>query len=210
MGKILSGILGPVSGRIGGVVGGRWKSTPYLRSYVIPGASRTDLQSDQRDRFAYMVAAAKPFVGRVFNPYYDKFLSRESGFNRCIAANIPTTPDMPPVDLLEVTDGPLYPSSITSCNISTNNAAVILVWSTDLGVDGKDTDVAVGWLRDPATNKVVFGADVTRVTGTMVVHNSIGLVSPAVCEAGVFFIKLKDLLVVKISKNLVSACTWVA
>jgi len=210
MGKILSGILGPVSGRIGGVVGGRWKSTPYLRSYVIPGASRTDLQSDQRDRFAYMVAAAKPFVGRVFNPYYDKFLSRESGFNRCIAANIPTTPDMPPVNLLDVTDGPLYPSSITSANLSTNNGLVIIAWSKDLGVDGKDTDVAVGWLRDPSNNKVVFGTDGTRDDGTMTVLNTIGLASPAVCEAGVFFIKLKDLLVVKISKNLVSACTWVA
>ncbi len=207
MGKILSGILGPISGRIGGVVGARWKSVPYLRSYVVPGASRTDLQSDQRDRFGYMVAAAKPFVGIVFNAFYDKFLSRESGFNRCIKTNIPTTPNMPPVALLMVTDGPLYPGSGFVSNYATTTGVCNIVWGTENGVDGSAGDVAIAWIRNKATNLVKFAGALVRGDGSTSIT---GLPTGGVntdYEGGVFFAKMKDTLVLKISRNLVGACS---
>ena len=36
MGIIQSGILSPVSGKVAGVVGGKWKDKAYLRAWVKP------------------------------------------------------------------------------------------------------------------------------------------------------------------------------
>lgn len=201
MGKINSGILGPVSGRIGGVVGARWKSVPYLRSYVVPGLSETALQVAQRERFSYVVAAGKYFVGRVFNPYYDKFLSKVSGFNRFITSNIPKAPSYTPITAYQVTDGPLYPGSAAAATYNTANSEVIVTWGTELGVDGSDDDVSIAWARERLTNIVYFSADGTRDDGTVSFTSVAGKVATDF-DCGVFFAKMNGLLVSKISRNL--------
>jgi len=208
MGKILSGILGPVSGKIGGVVGGRWKNVPYLRSYTIPGASNTDLQIAQRARFAYIVAAAKPFVGRVFNAYYDKFLSKQSGFNRFISENILTPPDTGAVANPVVTDGPLYPASGGTVADDTLQEKYTVDWNTELGVDGSADDVAIAWLRDSVNNTVVFCTDGTRSDGTSELSYASWTHDDHATEGGVFFAKMNGALVTKISRNL-SATAYV-
>jgi len=201
MGKINSGILGPVSGRIGGVVGARWKGRAYLRSYVVPGKSETDLQLAQRARFAYVVASAKYFVGRVFNPYYDKFLSTVSGFNRYCSNNIPKSPDYTAIPNYTVTDGPLYPGSALEGTYDTSDGAIEVTWGAELGIDGADTDVAIAWARNRVTNQVWFSADGTRVDAAASITGIAGLTA-ADHDLGVFFAKLSGLLVVKISRNL--------
>lgn len=201
MGKINSGILGPVSGRIGGVVGARWKGQPYLRSYVVPGASETALQLAQRARFAYVVAAAKYYVGRVFNSYYDKFLSKVSGFNRFVTNNIPKGPSYTPITNFQVTDGPLYPGSALTAVYTNLDGEFSLTWNTALGVDGADDDVAIGWVRNRTTNVTTFGPDTERSIGQMYVDIGSGATA-ADYDCGVFFAKMTGTLVTKISRNL--------
>lgn len=202
MGKINSGILGPVSGRIGGVVGARWKSQPYLRSYVIPGASNTALQIAQRARFAYVVASAKYFVGRVFNPYYDKFLSKVSGFNRYCSNNIPKAPGFVAIDNYTVTDGPLYPGSSLVATLDAVAHEVEIAWDPALGVDGANDDVSIAWVRDRVSNVVMFAADATRATGPVQITSiPVGWVATDL-DCGVFFAKMTGTLVTKISRNL--------
>lgn len=202
MGKINSGILGPVSGRIGGVVGARWKSQPYLRSYVIPGASNTALQIAQRARFAYVVAAAKYFVGRVFNPYYDKFLSKVSGFNRFVTNNIPKAPLFAAIDNFQVTDGPLYPGSNLAAEFDGVAHELVIGWDPVLGVDGADDDVAISWVRDRISNVVMFAADGVRVDATSTILAIPDGWIAANLDVGVFFAKMTGTLVTKISRNL--------
>jgi hypothetical protein len=201
MGKIRSGILGPVSGRIGGVVGANWKGVSYLRSYVVPSPSATDLQLAQRTRFAYTVAAAKPFVGRVFNTYYDKFLGKESGFNRFIKENIPDGV-APPVLSTLVCSGPLYPGSFTSFDENGGTPGTYdFVISSDLGVDGSATDILISWIRNPATNAVLFGVDGTRDDGGVSIVGGAPWIAIENVEGGYFFAKLNGSLVVKISTS---------
>jgi hypothetical protein len=204
MGKIVSGLLGPVSGRVGGVVGARWKSVPYIRSYTVPGASRTDLQAAQRDKFGFTVAAARPFVGRIFNPYYDKFLTRVSGFNRFVSENIANYVggDTPYMALAMVTDGPLYPGSGLAGVWDTTDTMTI-TWDTDLGVDGSNDDVAIAWVRDRYNNHVAFSANAARDDGTVDVVDA-SFDGVAAVDVGVFFVKMSGALVVKISRNLVA------
>lgn len=206
MAKLNSGILGPISGKVAGVVGARWKGQSYVRAHVIPGASNTDAQVAQRARFAFVVIAAKYFVGRVFNPYYDKFLPKVSGFNRFVTNNIPKAPDYVPVTQYQVTDGPLYPGASPAGVYTTGTGVVAATWSTDLGVDGAIDDVAIGWVRDRGTNRVWFGADTTRVAGSMLITCDTGLLGSTL-EFGVFFAKLSGSVVSKISRNLVCSCT---
>lgn len=50
MGKIMQGILGGFSGKVGTVVGGTWKSISYIRSIATSVANpRTEKQLRQRE-----------------------------------------------------------------------------------------------------------------------------------------------------------------
>lgn len=204
MGILNNGPFGPVSGRVGGLVGAHWKGQPYVRSYVVPGASRTTLQGAQRNRFLYTVAACKPYVGRVYNPYYDKFLSRRSGFNQAVATNIPKKPGFTPATVFQHTDGPLYPGSAIVATWNGGGSKYIVTWGAEHGVDGEDTDVAIAWGRNSVTNEVVFSTDTTRVAATVDVVIARGTAAVPV-DIGLFFAKKSGSLVVKISRNL---STW--
>jgi hypothetical protein len=201
MAKALSGIMGPVSGKIGGIVGSRWKAIPYFRAHVKPGASNTDLQVAQRARFAYVVQAGKYFVGRIFNPYYDKFLPNVSGFNRFCSNNIPKSPEYTPITAFQVTDGPLYPGSNLHVHYTTGSGVVVATWGAEVGVDGASDDVAIAWVRHRPTNIVDFSANALRGTGTVTFAASTGN-TPSDYDCGLFFVKMSGAIVAKISRNL--------
>jgi hypothetical protein len=60
MGKLWNGILGKVSGKVGNVVTAKWKDKNTVRAYAKPSNPRTALQTAQRDKFKFLVAAIKP------------------------------------------------------------------------------------------------------------------------------------------------------
>lgn len=201
MGKLVSGILGPVSGRIGGVVGASWKGVKYLRSYVVPGASNTLAQTQQRARFAAMIIPAKYFTTRIFNPYVDKFLTRQSGFNRYVSANIPKAPLYLPVLNHSVTSGPLHPGSGLAAVYTTGTGSMAVTWTASLGIDGLATDVAIAWARHRVTGVVTFSADGERADAAATIACAAGLTATDF-DVGVFFAQMNGALVSKISTNL--------
>jgi len=87
MGKILNGILGGFSGKVGPVVGGKWKDIDYMRSYVIPANPNTSGQQIVRARFAQCVKYGKQILATLLQTYWDPFYSNMSGFNAFISAN---------------------------------------------------------------------------------------------------------------------------
>lgn len=87
MGKILNGILGGFSGKVGPVVGGKWKDVDYMRSYVIPANPNTTAQQTARAKFAAMIAYAKGVLATLLQTYWDPFYSNMSGFNAFVSAN---------------------------------------------------------------------------------------------------------------------------
>jgi hypothetical protein len=208
MAKLLSGILGPVRGKVAGVVGGSWKGRNYIRSYAVPTPTNTTAQSNQRTDFAVAVAAAKYFVTSVFNPYYDKFLSGLSGYNKFIKENIADVVSHATLALPKVTSGPLYAGSALACAFLESNGTGTITWGDEHGVDGADTDVAIMWIRDKSTNQVLFGTPGTRVdAGASVGAADWSGKQYENIEAGVFFAKMNGDLVSKISTNLSVAAT---
>lgn len=198
--------MGGIRGKVGGVVGGNWRGVDYLRAYSKPGYSNTDAQAAQRTAMGYVVAAAKPFVGRVFNTYTDKFLSRLSGFNWCVRENMAIARSAGVVADLKITSGPLYPGSLVSAVRGVSNT--VITWSTDTGVDGAAGDVAIAYLRNHETNVVAFAVDGTRGGATATIANIAAAVVGDV-HAGVFFVRMNTAgdVVERISTNLSLACT---
>jgi hypothetical protein len=208
MGKLRSGILGPVSGKVSGVVGASWKGISYLRGYAVPSPSDTELQQAQRSDFAVAVSAAKPFIGPVFNQYSDRFISRRSGYNKFVSDNIKKVDESDEIPLPVVTQGPLYPGAGLNGTYVTGTGTLNITWDAALGVDGADTDVAISWMRNKATNEVAFAALETRVDAASSVTSSAFIGKDlADIEAGLFFAKMNGALVAKISNSLVCEAT---
>lgn len=87
MGVILQGILGGFSGKVGPVVGGKWKDIDYMRGYVIPANPNTVAQQGVRAKFAQLVETARLLIPVILQPFWDMFYSGMSGFNAWISAN---------------------------------------------------------------------------------------------------------------------------
>ena len=169
MAKIKSGILGPVSGRIGGVVGAKWKDVPVLRSYPISVANpNTPAQQNQRGKFGQCVSVARLLLADLIHVFWDPFSRTMSGFNHFIQVNIDA---FGPESLISPSTfysarGVL--SGIRDVVLGTSSGAnsIILTWTDNSGIgDALATDLlAVAWY-DETTGKWKFEATtVTRAT----------------------------------------------
>ena len=91
MGKIKQGILGAVSGKVGGVIGSSWKGIAYLK--VMPASvanPNTAGQQTQRSAFSGIVAIASDLLSATVKPLWDRFAQFQSGYNAFVSANIAT------------------------------------------------------------------------------------------------------------------------
>lgn len=82
------GLLGPVTNKIGNVVGAKWKNRYYFRTLVTPSDPQTAAQLQQRGIFATLVAIARPMVLEVIRPFWNPFFGGMSGFNAFIKYNM--------------------------------------------------------------------------------------------------------------------------
>jgi Family of unknown function (DUF6266) len=175
MGVLRSGILGHMSGKTAGVVGGKWKDKSYVREYVIPTNPNTTAQQTQRTKFQKAVAFAKPLVGQVFNQYVDKFQKSMSGFNAFISANVSYFGTVYNYASMKIVQGKLWKVAITAATYSTPN--VTITWDgASLGNNGTANDHAYAIVYDESTKLFYFAAaEVHRSTGTITVPCVAGL-----------------------------------
>ena len=174
MGIIQSGILGPVSGKISGVVGARWKDKAYLRGYVKPANPNTAAQQTQRTKFSDCVFFAKPLVGQVFNQYTDKFIKNMSGFNFFIKRNIDIFDWDVAFSACKLTEGPLSP--VLNGNFTYSGTTVTMPWTANNGNNGEDDDGVFGLIYDEGTGFFYFAsAEVDRSVETMAITVPAGL-----------------------------------
>jgi len=132
MAKIPNGILGTLTGKVGGVVGGQWKDVNYIRSYVKPGNPNTVAQQVQRTKMSDTVEFARPLVGAVFNRFLDPFLKSLSGYNRFVQLNIAKFDGDPDYNSIVVTEGKLSPLPSFAVEDAGNPAVVSVTWNASL------------------------------------------------------------------------------
>jgi hypothetical protein len=157
MGILRSGILGHLSGKTAGVVGGKWKDKSYIREYVIPANPNTTPQQAQRSKFTLCVAFAKALVGQVFNVYVDKFEKSMSGFNRFISSNVALFDGTTDYPVVKITQGKLWPIVIT--NVGSTGGALLIAWiGTLIGNNGSVNDNIYAAAYDTTTGLWYFPA----------------------------------------------------
>jgi hypothetical protein len=88
MASITKGILGGFSGTVGTVIGGNWNGIDYMRSLPkISGKPGTQLQLEQRTKFALVVRFMQALAGLVASTFKDS-ATKMTGFNKALAHTI--------------------------------------------------------------------------------------------------------------------------
>jgi len=199
MGKILAGILSGVSGKVAGVVGGKWKDVNYLRAYVKPANPNTEDQQIQRSLFGSAVAFAKLLVGQIFNVYTDKFLKSMSGFNYFIKHNIEYFTDPITYQSIKITEGKLFFGGVSAAIYAGSDVTV--AYSDAYGSNGNGTDLITGVLHNKAIGKFYFPeSEGTRDGGAMTFSPGSGL-SAANLVVYIFAAQLVDEVLIMISDS---------
>ncbi|WP_348636585.1 DUF6266 family protein [Mariniflexile litorale] len=81
MGTFSKGILGGFSGKVGNVVGARWRGKDIMRSLPARGNYRpTQAQMDQRNRFTTVIKFLTP-IKDILSAYFGKQQGDKSSFN---------------------------------------------------------------------------------------------------------------------------------
>lgn len=145
MGKIPQGILGGISGKIGGVVGSSWKGINVLKTLPLSVANpKTAAQIAQRSKFSNTVSFAGIILAQVIKPLWDRFASRMSGYNDFIKTNINlfvgTYPN--PLPDLVISKGKMSLTAIGGATASEASGLITVPWTDDSGEGFKlTTDV---------------------------------------------------------------------
>lgn len=168
MGKIRSGILGQLRGKVAGVVGGQWKNVNYVREYIVPANPNTAAQQVQRGKFGRAVDFAKPLVGPVFNAYTDQFQKAMSGFNFFIKSNIALFLDPPTFEDIVVTSGKLFHVVPITVAMQAAQNKITFEWEEDIGSNGALTDSVFAVALNETTGRWGFmAAEKTRDDGAV-------------------------------------------
>jgi hypothetical protein len=88
MGTFSKGILGGFSGKVGNVVGARWRGKNVMRSLPTPGNHiPSEAQLDQRNRFATTVKFLTP-LKLILSAYFGKPQGDKSNYNLAVSYHI--------------------------------------------------------------------------------------------------------------------------
>ena len=168
MGKINQGILGGVAGKVGPVVGSRWKGIQYLRGYVIPSNPKTTPQVEARTAFALASSYASQFLYRTVQPYADKVAVKMSGFNLVTQISLDiinetTSKEFTPT-LAGISAGPVDPVVIS--DVEYNAPDVNVFWEPTAAQVGSGDDLVNIYVVAYDSGKLVtFGTPVARTVG---------------------------------------------
>jgi len=165
MGILSQGILGPVKGKIGAVVGSNWKGINTVRGYTIPTDPQTEDQVTQRTMFAWIVLIAKLLLSDVIHTYWEQFAVKMSGYNKFVQSNRNAVSAVDTYSELVISEGSLEPSPLTAANYSDSSGYLGLEWSGSLLGNGLGTDKVVCICID-ANNEVAFFDDSTTRSDT--------------------------------------------
>ena len=182
MGRILQGILGGFSGKVGPVVGASWKGIEYMRSYVKPANPQSDSQVVQRAKFSAIVALARDVLSSLLNTYWDPFLSSMSGFNRFIQVNIGTLDGSYELGVTsKMALGTLEGVELITGTYDTGDGETVVTWSQTTVGNGALTDSVGLVVYDPdSANLTVYTPVVTRDDESITVTAKTGLTATAV------------------------------
>lgn len=161
MAKTPSGILGPISGKVGAVVGASWKGINYIREYVIPANPNTAAQQTERTKFADLILIAKTLLGSILQVYWDPFLRHTSGWAHFVGINRILYTNSGDYDKIHIAEGILESATLTGATYIASSCAIL--WDTTALGNGSPTDPMIFYVYD-SEHKKGWVSDVTTRT----------------------------------------------
>ena len=179
MAIVRSGLLGGFSGKIAGIVGGKWKDKQYARGYVVPANPNTPKQQAKRLRFKTASVFGLSILGGILQPYMDWCTRSMSAFNWFIKTNIALFVDIPVYTSIKVASGSLFSAAIGTP--SNSGQTVTVPFDMGLGSNGLASDKVYAGIYDKASGRTSFAsAEVLRLAGAISVTMG-GTTSTDVC-----------------------------
>lgn len=165
-GVINQGILGGFSGKVGPVVGGKWKDIDYMRGYVVPENPNTPAQQAVRAKWKQLVVTARTLLTTILQPFWDIFYPGMSGFNAWISQNYSLSDSDGKIDQTAImSKGTLEGTVITDCEYDTATGATTLGFDTTINGNGLTTDNVNYIFYDISTDIAYFSIDETTRGG---------------------------------------------
>ncbi|MBA7576329.1 hypothetical protein ES708_18168 [subsurface metagenome] len=158
---------GDLTGKLGGLVGARWKQSPYTRRYVVPANPRSDGQMAVRDSWAFLVAIGRRINSTVLKLFTLPKPKAMSAFNRFMQINkwfIDTHPDI--YESVKISEGGLYILPITSIVASEATGTVVVNWPVTMQGEAKVDDIAIIIVLNDTRDSYGFSTVVERSVGT--------------------------------------------
>ncbi len=164
MGKFYNGVLGTMTGKVGGVVGRTWKGINTVAAYQ-PNVSnpRTNLQVAQRAKMAAITLFASQINTSIIKPLWDRFAKGMSGYNAFIQNNIPFVSDLGVIDLskLEISRGKMVAPGYL--DTSYNDGKWTIEWDTAIADSySMSTDKAYILITSGDAKKVAISAGIVQ------------------------------------------------
>lgn len=131
MAKIPQGILGGLSGRIGGVIGSSWKGINVVKTRPLSVANpRTVPQVKQRNKFSSVVKFGSEILADFIKPYWDRFAVKQSGYNAFVAKNVESFDEtfMPDPSKLILSEGKMSADTLTIRPIANGDRVINFEW----------------------------------------------------------------------------------
>jgi len=176
-GVITNGILGGFSGKVGPVVGGKWKDIDYMRAYVIPANPNSPAQQLVRAKMSALVAFGRKLLTSILQVYWDPFQTSMSGFNAFISRNyskLQVGNVLNEAAVLSV--GTLEATSLLTSTYNTSSYVVQCTWDKTISGNGLGSDKLCMVVYDKTNNRWYFESGVeTRNSSTGTITIPAGL-----------------------------------
>ena len=168
MGKINTGILGGFTGKVGTVVGGKWKGIDYIRVKGMPSNPNTEGQIKQRTKFATTVAFLKPAIGFI-RAGFNQYAIKKTEMNVATAQILKEAFDEDgALDMSKVlfSDGSLPNPDSNSAIWDDVAEAIDITFDTSIWGDAKDTDKHCYLIYNTEKGELIYNLkDVDRSVG---------------------------------------------
>lgn len=178
MGKLQGGILGIMTGKVGGVVGSTWKDKNTLRSYRSSIAvNNTAKAVASKSVFASCVAKAIQINGVIGRDLWQRYEKSQSGYNALVAqfrSAYNSSNIFEPANLI-LSKGKIEETPIVSASINATTKDITITWNTATTGYQLPSDVpyVVVMSVDNEVLKAYNGDDLLtkRSNGSMVIPN---------------------------------------
>lgn len=183
---------GDLSKRLGGLVGARWKQTPYVRRYVIPANPQTVDQMLVRNAWAFLVAMGRRINSTILKVYTIPKPKAMSAFNRFMQINkAQIDGGLLTYSTVKTAAGGLYLEEPVGCSIAPPCAIATVDWQIGLQGEALAGDIAIACCYNETQDSWGFATTALRSDNTVDVTLDVAI--DDVVHAWVFMVQGTDI-----------------